>query len=156
MNEFDVDRLINQMVNFIYQKTQEKANEIRIKTKHDFYHENKQMLVHNAQLKLSEEYKRKEKEREVYKHMVRAKDVEVAEMVVTEATDKRLTLDVNEVTVTVNKIGDGMLSNAKAGGVVLYAKQGKGIVCDNTLDTRLDQIYYDLKPTVRKMLSPTP
>ncbi|CAI5706545.1 unnamed protein product [Peronospora effusa] len=69
MNEFDVDRLINQMVNFIYQKTQEKANEIRIKTKHDFYHENKQMLVHNAQLKLSEEYKRKEKEREVYKHM---------------------------------------------------------------------------------------
>ncbi|UIZ25523.1 hypothetical protein KXD40_006430 [Peronospora effusa] len=126
------------MVNFIYQKTQEKANEIRMKTKHDFYHENKQMLVHNAKL--------------------RAKDVEVAEMVVTEATDKYIAtmkkeahLDVNEVKVTVNKIGDGMLPDAKAGGVVLYAKQGKGIVCDNTLDTRLDQIYYDLKPTVRDM-----
>ncbi|CAI5725920.1 unnamed protein product [Peronospora farinosa] len=132
MNEFDVDRLIKQMVNFIYLKTQEKANAIRMKSLVKLFETDVVVAV-------------------------RAKDVEVAEMVVTEATDKYIAtmkkeayLDVNEVKVTVNKIGDGMLSNAKAGGVVLYAKQGK-IVCDNTLDTRLDQIYYDLKPTVHNM-----
>ncbi|CAI5743405.1 unnamed protein product [Peronospora destructor] len=83
-------------------------------------------------------------------------------MVVTEATDKYIAtmkkeanLDVSKVKVTVNKIDAGMLRDAKVGGVVLYAKRGK-IVCDNTLDTRLDQIYYDLKPTVRKMLFSTP
>ena len=93
---------------------------------------------------------------------VRSKDVPLAEIVVTEATDKYIAmmkkeanLDVSEVKVTVNKIADGMLPDAKAGGVVLYAKQGK-IVCDNTLDTRLDQIYYDLKPMVRKMLFSAP
>ncbi|CAI5726003.1 unnamed protein product [Peronospora farinosa] len=115
MNVFDVDRLINQMGNFICQKTQEKANEIRMKGLVKLFETDVVVAV-------------------------RAKDVEVAEM----------------VKVTVNKIGDGMVPDAKAGDVVLYAKQGKGIVCDNTLDTRLDQIYYDLKPTVRKMLFPTP
>ncbi|CAI5718933.1 unnamed protein product [Peronospora farinosa] len=226
MNASDADRQIKQMVNFILQEAQEKANEIRIKTEHDFNLE-KQMLVHNAKLKIQEEYKRKEKEREVNKRIarsaeigasrrqkmiardellktlivegqsqlknyttsddknkvllrdlivqgliklfetdvvvaVRAKDVQLAEIVVTEVMDKYIAtmkkeanLDVSEVKLKINKIAEGMLPDAKAGGVVLYAKQGK-IVCDNTLDTRLDQIYYDLKPTVRKMLFPTP
>ncbi|GMF66914.1 unnamed protein product [Phytophthora fragariaefolia] len=93
---------------------------------------------------------------------VRAKDVRLAEAVLKEATDKYIAIvkkeaniDVSKVKVTLNKVADGMLPDTKAGGVVLYAKQGK-IVCDNTLDTRLDQIYYDLKPTVRKMLFPNP
>ncbi|CAH0481661.1 unnamed protein product [Peronospora belbahrii] len=222
MNASDADRQIKQMVNFILQEAQEKANEIRIKTEHDFNLE-KQMLVHNAKIKIQEEYKRKEKEREINKRIarsaeigasrrkkmiardellktlivegqvqlkkyttsddknkvllrdlivqgliklfetdvvvaVRAEDMHLAEMVVNEATEKYIAimkeeanLDVSKVKVTLNKVADGMLSAAKAGGVVLYAKQGK-IVCDNTLDTRLDQIYYDLKPTVRKML----
>ncbi|KAG6974132.1 hypothetical protein JG688_00003223 [Phytophthora aleatoria] len=226
MNASDADRQIKQMVNFILQEAQEKANEIRIKTEHDFNLE-KQMLVHNAKIKIQEEYTRKEKEREINKRIarsaeigasrrqkmiardellktlivegqaqlknyttadeknkallrdlivqgliklfetevvvaVRAKDVRLAEMVLKEATDKYVAtmkkeanLDVSKVKVTLNKVADGMLSEAKAGGVVLYAKQGK-IVCDNTLDTRLDTIYYDLKPTVRKMLFPNP
>ena len=81
---------------------------------------------------------------------VRAKDVPLAEMVLKEANQ-----DVSRVKVTLNKAADGMVSDGKAGGVILYAKQGK-IVCDNTLDTRLSQIYYDLKPTVREMRFPTP
>lgn len=92
---------------------------------------------------------------------VRSKDVRVAESVVKEALDKYIAvmkkeanLDVSKTKVTVNKIEEGMVSANKAGGVILYAKQGK-IVCDNTLDTRLDTVYYDLKPTVRKMLFPT-
>ena len=93
---------------------------------------------------------------------VRAKDVQAAETVLQDATEKYIDFvekeanqDVSNVKVTLNKAADGMVPDAKAGGVVLYAKQGK-IVCDNTLDTRLNQVYYDLKPTVRKMLFPTP
>ncbi|CAI5740869.1 unnamed protein product [Hyaloperonospora brassicae] len=226
MNASDADRQIKQMVNFILQEAHEKANEIRIKTEHDFNLE-KQLLVHNAKLKIQEEYKRKEKEREVNKRIarsaeigasrrqkmiardellktlivegqdqlkgyttsddknkellrelivqgliklfetevvvaVRTKDVHAAETVLQDATAKYIDIvekeanqDVSNVKVTLNKAADGMVSDAKAGGVVLYAKQGK-IVCDNTLDTRLNQVYYDLKPTVRKMLFPTP
>ncbi|CAI5724670.1 unnamed protein product [Peronospora destructor] len=204
MNASDADRQIKQMVNFILQEAQEKANEIRIKTEHDFNLE-KQMLVHNAKLKIQEEYKRKEKEREVNKRIAQSAEIGASrrqkmiardellktlivegqsqlknytilddknkvllrdlivqgliklfetDVVVAIATMKKeANLDVSKVKVTVNKIAAGMLWDAKAGGVVLYAKQGK-IVCGNTLDTRLDQIYYDLKPTVRKMLFP--
>jgi V-type H+-transporting ATPase subunit E len=91
----------------------------------------------------------------------RQADVALVESVLREATDKYIAimkkeanLDVGKVKVTLNKQPEGMLSNAKSGGIVLYAKQGK-IVCDNTLDTRLDQVYYDLKPQVRKALFPT-
>merc|ERR1712091_238543 len=55
---------IRQMVNFILQEAHEKANEIRIKTEHDFNIE-KQMLVHNAKLAIAEDYKQKDREREV-------------------------------------------------------------------------------------------
>ncbi|GLD95573.1 hypothetical protein PINS_up004250 [Pythium insidiosum] len=225
MNASDADRQIKQMVNFILQEAQEKANEIRIKTEHDFNLE-KQMLVHNAKLKIQEEYVRKEKEREINKRIarsaeigssrrkkmiardellktliidgqqacrnavtdqnkykallrdlivqglikqfetdvivaVRQQDVQLAESVLKEAVDKYVAimkkeanLDVSKTKVTVNRHAEGMLPASKAGGVVLYAKQGK-IVCDNTLDTRLDQVYYDLKPQVRKSLFPS-
>lgn len=92
---------------------------------------------------------------------VRAKDVRAAESVLKEATDKYIAVmkkeanqDVSKVKVTLNKAAEGMVPEGKAGGIVLYAKQGK-IVCDNSLDNRLDQVYYDLKPTVRKMLFPS-
>ncbi|CAI5735177.1 unnamed protein product [Peronospora destructor] len=78
---------------------------------------------------------------------VRAKDVQLAEMMIMEATDKYIATMKKEANLDVSKV--------KAGSVVLYAKQGK-IVCDNTLETRLDQIYYDLKPTVRKLLFSAP
>ncbi len=42
----------------------EKAVEIKVKTEHDFNLE-KQLLVHNAKVKIQEEYVQKEKEREV-------------------------------------------------------------------------------------------
>lgn len=92
---------------------------------------------------------------------VRSKDVRLAESVIKEATDKYIAImkkeanqDVSKVKVTLNRNEEGMVAATKAGGIILYAKQGK-IVCDNTLDTRLDQVYYDLKPTVRKMLFPS-
>ncbi|OQR90952.1 V-type proton ATPase subunit E, partial [Thraustotheca clavata] len=74
MNTSDADRQIKQMVNFILQEAQEKANEIRIKTEHDFNLE-KQMLVHNAKVKIQEEYTRKEKEREINKRIARSAEI---------------------------------------------------------------------------------
>jgi V-type H+-transporting ATPase subunit E len=92
---------------------------------------------------------------------VRGQDVRAAESVLKEATDKYIGImkkeanqDVSKVKVSINRNEEGFVAAAKAGGIILYAKQGK-IVCDNTLDTRLDQVYYDLKPTVRKMLFPS-
>ena len=48
------------MCNFILQEAKEKATQIRVKTDHDFSLA-KQMMVHNAKLKLQEEFKQKEK-----------------------------------------------------------------------------------------------
>lgn len=62
---------IRQMANFILQEAHEKANEINIKTEHDFNLE-KQMLVHNAKLKIQEEYAQKEKDREVQDRISRS------------------------------------------------------------------------------------
>jgi V-type H+-transporting ATPase subunit E len=91
----------------------------------------------------------------------RQQDVRLVEAVLKEATDKYIAVmkkeanvDVSNVKVTVNKAAEGMIASARSGGIVLYARQGK-IVCDNTLDTRLDQVYYDLKPQIRKQLFPT-
>ena len=56
------------MANFILQEAHEKANEINIKTEHDFNLE-KQMIVHTAKLKIQEEYAQKEKDREIQDRM---------------------------------------------------------------------------------------
>lgn len=91
---------------------------------------------------------------------VRAKDVYIAEQILKEAKDKYISImkkeaniDVSNVIIMLNKKESDMISPERPGGVILYAKQGK-IVCDNTLDTRLGQVYYDLKPEIRKMLFP--
>jgi len=65
---------IRQMVNFILQEAHEKANEIRIKTEHDFNLE-KQMIVHNAKLKIQEEYEKKDKNREIQKRIARSAEI---------------------------------------------------------------------------------
>lgn len=62
---------IRQMVNFILQEAHEKAVEIKLKTEHDFNLE-KQMLVHNAKLKIQEEYLQKEKDRAVQDRIARS------------------------------------------------------------------------------------
>ncbi|KAF0700174.1 Aste57867_9302 [Aphanomyces stellatus] len=224
MNASDADRQIKQMVNFILQEAQEKANEIRIKTEHDFNLE-KQMLVHNAKLKIQEEYTRKEKEREINKRIsrsaeigasrrkkmiaredllqalitdgkarcgeatkneasyrtllkdlavqgliklheteimivVRNKDVRLLESLLPEILGsysaimaKETGLDVSKTVLTVCKEEKQQLLANSAGGLKLVARQGK-IVCDNTLDTRLMQVNYDQKPTIRQMLFP--
>eukprot|EP00542_Grammatophora_oceanica_P020572 CAMPEP_0194048770 /NCGR_PEP_ID=MMETSP0009_2-20130614/28474_1 /TAXON_ID=210454 /ORGANISM="Grammatophora oceanica, Strain CCMP 410" /LENGTH=221 /DNA_ID=CAMNT_0038694743 /DNA_START=89 /DNA_END=754 /DNA_ORIENTATION=+ len=65
---------IRQMVNFILQEAHEKANEIRVKTEHDFNLE-KQTLVHEAKLNVQEEFAKKEKDREVQERIARSAEI---------------------------------------------------------------------------------
>lgn len=65
---------IRQMVNFILQEAHEKANEIRVKTEHDFNLE-KQTLVHEAKLSIQDEFARKEKDREVQERIARSTEI---------------------------------------------------------------------------------
>eukprot|EP00591_Stephanopyxis_turris_P006842 CAMPEP_0195518404 /NCGR_PEP_ID=MMETSP0794_2-20130614/12809_1 /TAXON_ID=515487 /ORGANISM="Stephanopyxis turris, Strain CCMP 815" /LENGTH=222 /DNA_ID=CAMNT_0040647359 /DNA_START=79 /DNA_END=747 /DNA_ORIENTATION=+ len=65
---------IRQMVNFILQEAHEKANEIRVKTEHDFNLE-KQTLVHEAKLNVQDEFVKKEKDREVQERIARSTEI---------------------------------------------------------------------------------
>jgi V-type H+-transporting ATPase subunit E len=65
---------IRQMVNFILQEAHEKANEIRVKTEHDFNLE-KQTRVHEAKLSIQEEFAKKEKDREVQERIARSAEI---------------------------------------------------------------------------------
>jgi len=65
---------IRQMVNFILQEAHEKANEIRVKTEHDFNLE-KQTLVHEAKLSIQEEFAKKEKDRDIQERIARSAEV---------------------------------------------------------------------------------
>lgn len=80
---------IRQMVNFILQEAHEKANEIRIKTEHDFNLE-KQMLVHNATVKINEEYSQKEKNKEIEERINRSAEVSTARVKKLKARDELL------------------------------------------------------------------
>lgn len=65
---------IIQMVNFILQEAHEKANEIRVKTEHDFNLE-KQTRVHEAKLSIQEEFAKKEKDREIQERIARSAEI---------------------------------------------------------------------------------
>lgn len=65
---------IRQMVNFILQEAHEKANEIRVKTEHDFNLE-KQTRVHEAKLSIQEEFAKKEKDREIQERIARSAEI---------------------------------------------------------------------------------
>jgi len=65
---------IRQMVNFILQEAHEKANEIRVKTEHDFNLE-KQTLVHEAKLSIQDVFAKKEKDHEVQERIARSAEI---------------------------------------------------------------------------------
>jgi V-type H+-transporting ATPase subunit E len=65
---------IRQMVNFILQEAHEKANEIRVKTEHDFNLE-KQTLVHEAKLSIQDVFAKKEKDHEIQERISRSAEI---------------------------------------------------------------------------------
>ena len=212
---------IRQMVNFILQEAHEKANEIRVKTEHDFNVE-KQTLIHAARQRLNEEYAQKEREREVQQRIAkstavgdarvkkmrlrdellkqlvdearnevakvakspdypelikklivqslikieepdvvvlcRACDVQLCEQQVPGAVQmyadiiKKETGEVAKVTCRVNTDASKHLpDHACCGGITVTACHGR-IVCDNTLDARIQLCYEELLPQIRHEL----
>lgn len=79
---------ILQMVNFILQEAHEKANEIQVKSDHDFTLE-KQLLVREAKQRINAEYSQKERDREVQQRIDRADKITKAK---TEKMRERQTL----------------------------------------------------------------
>jgi len=65
---------IRQMVNFILQEAHEKANEIRVKTEHDFNLE-KQTLVHEKKIAIQEEFVKKEKDQEIQERIALSTEI---------------------------------------------------------------------------------
>lgn len=94
---------IRQMVNFILQEAHEKANEIRIKTEHDFNVE-KQTLVHAARQRLNEEYAQKEREREVQARIAKSTAVGDARVKKMRLRDELLKQLVDEAKAEVAKV----------------------------------------------------
>ena len=77
------------MVNFILQEAHEKANEIRVKTEHDFNLE-KQTLVHEAKLSVQDEFAKKGKDREIQERISRSAEIGACKVNKMELRDKLL------------------------------------------------------------------
>jgi len=210
---------IQQMVNFILQEAHEKANEIKVKTEHDFNLE-KQMLVHNGKQRINQEFEQRERDREVKQRIARSTaitkarvskmearqelidsllldcveklkrvpsqpsyektmtdlllqglkslfDEDKAEVCcrsedqsmvrkiipqVTQAFKREMGRDIQcSLNTTIVLPSEPIRGSPSGPGLVVIAKSG-GIVCDNTLSTRLYQCFEELLPQVRRGL----
>ncbi|KAL7554858.1 hypothetical protein ACHAWF_018572 [Thalassiosira exigua] len=97
---------IRQMVNFILQEAHEKANEIRVKTEHDFNLE-KQTLVHEAKLAVQDEYAKKEKDREVQARIARSAEIGACRQKKMALRDDLLTSLMKEASSKCKVVADG-------------------------------------------------
>ncbi|KAJ9693589.1 hypothetical protein PVL29_009512 [Vitis rotundifolia] len=224
MNDVDVSRQIQQMVRFILQEAEEKANEISVSAEEEFNIE-KLQLVEAEKKKIRQEYERKAKQVEIrrkieysmqlnasrikvlqaqddlvnsmkeaaskellcvsddtngYKMLLkglivqsllrlkepavllrcREMDLGLVESVLGEAkqeyADKakvhtpKVTVD-NLVYLPPPPSSVDSHSSSCSGGVVLASQDGK-IVCENTLDARLDVVFRQKLPEIRKRL----
>lgn len=223
MNDVDVSKQIQQMVRFIRQEAEEKANEIAVSAEEEFNVE-KLQLVKIEKDKIKQEYERKEKQVEVRKKIEYSMQLNASRLKVLQAQDdlvaamresaaqellavcehhhsyKRLLKDLivqgllrlKEPAVLLrcreadHHLVHSILEEAKeeyakkaklhtpqiivddetylppapnadtvghscAGGIVLASKDGK-IVCENTLDARLNVVFGQKLPEIRKLL----
>eukprot|EP00252_Welwitschia_mirabilis_P023162 TRINITY_DN648_c0_g1_i1.p1 TRINITY_DN648_c0_g1~~TRINITY_DN648_c0_g1_i1.p1 ORF type:complete len:229 (-),score=67.47 TRINITY_DN648_c0_g1_i1:173-859(-) len=222
MNDSDVSKQIQQMVRFIRQEAEEKANEIAVSAEEEFNIE-KLQLVEAEKRKIKQEYERKEKQVEVRKKIEYSMQLNASRIKVLQAQDdlvsamkdaaakellaisknhhvyRQLLKDLivqgllrlkepavhlrcREADVTiVESVLDGAreeyavkadvqpphvhvdnqylppapsgddVGPSCSGGIVLASKDGK-IVCENTLDSRLDVVFRQKLPEIRKLL----
>ncbi|CAA6654577.1 unnamed protein product [Spirodela intermedia] len=224
MNDGDVSRQIQQMVQFIRQEAEEKANEISVSAEEEFNIE-KLQLVEAEKRKIRQEYERKEKQVEVRRKIEYSMQLNASRLKVLQAQDdlvssmkdaackELLRISADSVAYTtllkdlvvqallrlkeptlllrcreadlplVGSILDAAKQEyaAKAGvhtpqvtideqvflppppshhgahglfcsgGVVLASQDGK-IVCENTLDSRLELVFRQKLPEIRKQL----
>ncbi|WCJ26439.1 V-type proton ATPase subunit E [Euphorbia peplus] len=224
MNDADVSKQIQQMVRFIRQEAEEKANEISVSAEEEFNIE-KLQLVEAEKKKIRQEYERKEKQVDVRKKIEYSMQLNASRIKVLQAQDdvvnamkeaaakdllnvsrdnrvyKKLLQDLivqsllrlKEPAVLLRcrkddlNLVESVLNSAKqvyadkakvhapeiivdnnvylppaptshnthglycSGGVVLASRDGK-IVCENTLDARLDVVFRQKLPEIRKRL----
>ncbi|KAK7308950.1 hypothetical protein RJT34_05308 [Clitoria ternatea] len=223
MNDSDVSKQIQQMVRFIRQEAEEKANEIAVSAEEEFNIE-KLQLVEADKKKIRQEYERKEKQVDIRKKIEYSMQLNASRIKVLQAQDDLINnmkeaaskelLNVNRdhhlytnllkalivqsllrlkepsVLLRCRKddkhlvehvldsaaqeyaekenveppeiiIDDVYLPSAPShhdshdpycsGGVVLASRDGK-IVCENTLDARLDVVFRKKLPEIRKQL----
>ncbi|XP_077226784.1 V-type proton ATPase subunit E-like [Tasmannia lanceolata] len=224
MNDADVSKQIQQMVRFIHQEAEEKANEISISAEEEFNIE-KLQLVEAEKKKIRQEYERKEKQVEIKKKIEYSMQLNASRIKVLQAQDElvnsmkeaagkellhvsqdhhvykmllkelivQILLRLKEPAVLLRcrkedhwlvesvlhlaaheyaekanvHHPDILLDNQVylppapshhnvhgptcSGGVVLASRDGK-IVCENTLDARLDVVFRKKLPEIRKLL----
>ncbi|XP_019151671.1 PREDICTED: V-type proton ATPase subunit E-like [Ipomoea nil] len=223
MNDADVSKQIEQMVRFIRQEAEEKANEISVSAEEEFNIE-KLQLVEAEKKKIRQEYERKEKQVDVRKKIEYSMQLNSSRIKVLQAQDdlvnsmkdaaskellhvshdhhhyKKLLHDLivqsllklKEPSVLLRcrkddvHLVEHVLHSAKeeyaekervhppeiivdhihlppapshhdahglfcSGGVVLASRDGK-IVCENTLDARLEVLFRKKLPEIRKLL----
>ncbi|CDP12113.1 unnamed protein product [Coffea canephora] len=223
MNDADVSKQIQQMVRFIRQEAEEKANEISVSAEEEFNIE-KLQLVEAEKKKIRQEYERKQKQVEVRKKIEYSMQLNASRIKVLQAQDdlvnsmkeaaskellrvsqdhhsykhllKNLIVqsllrlkepsvllrcrkdDLHLVESVLNSAKEEYAEKAKvhapeiivdsihlppapshhnahgpscSGGVVLASRDGK-IVCENTLDARLDVVFRQKLPEIRKRL----
>jgi V-type H+-transporting ATPase subunit E len=224
MNDQDVSKQIQQMVRFIRQEAEEKANEISVSAEEEFNIE-KLQLVEAEKKKIRQEYERKSKQVEVRKKIEYSMQLNASRIKVLQAQDdvinamkdsaskellrtaddkntyKKLLkglivqsllrlkepsvllrcreMDVTQVEAILEEAKQEYAAKAKvhapkiavdkivwlppppksaeshalscSGGVVLASQDGK-IVCENTLDARLDVVFRQKLPQIRKHL----
>ncbi|MBA0806191.1 hypothetical protein Gohar_005655 [Gossypium harknessii] len=86
MNDGDVSRQIQQMVRFIHQEAEEKANEISVSAEEEFNIE-KLQLVEAEKKKIRQEYEKKEKQVEVRKKIEYSMQLNASRIKVLQAQD---------------------------------------------------------------------
>ncbi|XP_050379407.1 V-type proton ATPase subunit E2 [Argentina anserina] len=222
MNDADVSKQIQQMVRFIRQEAEEKANEISVSAEEEFNIE-KLQIAEGEKKKIRQEYERKAKQVEVKRKIEYSMQLNASRLKVLQAQDdiitsmkeaagkelvrvsedkkayKKLMKDfivqslirLKEPAVLLRcrevdrKLVESVLEEAKkvyadkgfpspkvtidgvylppppkggdsheafcSGGVVLASQDGK-IVCENTLDARLDVVFRQKLPQIRKSL----
>mmetsp|Transcript_4302 Transcript_4302/g.6619 ORF Transcript_4302/g.6619 Transcript_4302/m.6619 type:complete len:235 (-) Transcript_4302:1109-1813(-) len=104
MNESDVKKQIHQMVNFIKQEAQEKANEIMVKAEEEFNIEKLRMVEAEKQ-KIRKDYERKEKQVEVQKKIAYSMEVNASRLRCLKTRDEALQEIVSDVTKILADIG---------------------------------------------------
>ncbi|OAY67261.1 V-type proton ATPase subunit E-like [Ananas comosus] len=224
MNDADVGKQIQQMVRFIRQEAEEKANEISVSAEEEFNIE-KLQLVEAEKRKVRQDYERKEKQVEIRKKIEYSTQLNASRIKVLQAQDDVVNSMRDAASNELLRVADNPKSYAKllkglivqsllrlkepavllrcrevdrrlvlsileeakkeyaekakvqcpkvtidekvylpppptnrdahgpfcSGGVVLASQDGK-IVCENTLDARLDVVFRQKLPEIRKLL----
>eukprot|EP00884_Botryococcus_braunii_P012470 jgi/Botrbrau1/21223/Bobra.39_2s0024.1 len=103
MNEIEVERQVDQMVRFIKQEAEEKANEIMVSAEEEFNIE-KLQLLETEKAKIRKEYERRESTIEMKRKIEQSKQVNSSRIKVLQARENSLDSIVKEAAAALGKV----------------------------------------------------